>query len=146
MGGINYINNGKSFVYKRSDLFLVYDLLKNFYVEALKPLYGECDSCEFEYDRELNTIRINRYKKDKKYIKGKKVISLSECSDVSKKASILLDSISATGVVSSPCYYIKISFVTNIGHVICMNPNSLLVSKGGTFKNKGYYSVVGKIM
>lgn len=146
MGDMNCISNGKCYIYKKNDIYAIYKLLKEFYKDTLIPLFGESDSCDFEYDKDLQVVKIRKYGKGKNYKRGKRLIYLYEDTELYNRVYLLLESIAATGIVSAPFYSIRVTFNTNLGHTICVSSNSLLTYKGCLGNNTGYYKLTGHIL
>lgn len=134
---------GKKYIYRSSDLLIVHNLFVNLYENMLKPLYGEADFYDFEYDKDLQMFKIKKSVKNDDFYKKSGVLCLSE-----KGANwlvLLLDSLAVTGVVNAPFYHIKITFSTKRKSISDVKFSSLLISKPGKGEYQGYYDLKGAI-
>lgn len=137
MKGINYEVKGKWYIQKNRDLHDVRNLLSEFYYDSLNVPKDNSSKYRLIYDRDLQLLKIKSYSKGRNRTL---LISVSDYDEVVKRVALLFDTIVAMGIVNAPFYYVDVLFDANNSH-----RNSYLESKGGTGRNRGYYSLIGKI-
>lgn len=142
----NYISYGRQYIYKINDLFIIYILLKQFYIDVLIPLYGESYFCDLEYDGELRILKIRKYGIGKSYRKNPRIIQLMLNENIERRVFLLLNSLYATGIINSPLYSLRVSFSTKIEKLSDIGYNSLVTTKGGKGKEYGYFKLEGEII
>ena len=146
---INYISNGKWHIRKRSDLYAVYRLVIQF-VERCMPEWLEGVSrFKFDYDRELDLVSLTKCISNSSVslLKDAKVVSLKDDStEFSAQVRLLLDTIGAMGIVSAPFNSVNLLLDTSMLGEEDLNPSDYLVSSGCKGRNKGYYTLQGKLV
>ena len=142
---INYISNGNWYVYNRNDIYSVYNLLREFYEDTLVSLYGESRICDLEYDKDLQVLKVRKYGMKWKNRRCKRIISLVDNTGLSERVSLLLNSLTASGILNAPFCSIRVVFSTSIPDIDKMKEKNHLITKEGYGRNRGYFSVKGAI-